>query len=217
MNLFILQQESYRKRLQELDDEETEDNKLIETLMLVHTGQIPRVTKPRNLKYGISPYVCFMINGHQCTHGYYLEDGIYPKRSILVQCYRQPPAGALGLSYRHFNDAQMALRKDVERAFGILRRKFPIIYGPYRGLSPREMHKAMLTCIILHNMVIQVTRRDSDWINYEYEDLRLEIGPERGRPARDYRQMTNYIQKQNLYDQLRDDLRLNLLAEHGRQ
>ena len=169
-----------------------------------------------DLKYGIAPSVRFMINGHQYTHGYYLADGIYPRWSTLVQCYRQPPTGAFGLSYRYFNDAQMALRKDVERAFGILKRKFAIICGPYRGLSRREMHKTMLTCIILHNMIIQETRRDSDWTNYDDEDLRPDVQPHRGVPARDYGQMTNYIQNLDLYEQLRDDLRLNLWAEHGR-
>ncbi|XP_026435213.1 uncharacterized protein LOC113332932 [Papaver somniferum] len=167
-----------------------------------------------DLKYGICPQVRFTINGHQYTHGYYLADGIYPKWSTLVQCYRQPPVGALGRSHRHFNTAQMAARKDVERAFGILKRKFTIICGPYRGLSPREMRKTML---ILHNMIIQETRRDSEWTNYEDEDLRPEIHPQRGVPARNYAQMTNYIQNQNLYDSLRDDLRVNLWAEHGRQ
>ncbi|XP_026399104.1 uncharacterized protein LOC113294952 [Papaver somniferum] len=161
-----------------------------------------------DLKYGICPQVCFMINGHQYTHGYYLTDGIYPKWSTLVQCYRHPPAGALGRSYRHFNTAKIAARKDVDRAFGILKWKFAIICGPYRGLSPREIHKTMLICIILYNMVIQETRRDSEW---------TEIQPQRGVPARNYAQMTNYIQNQNFYDSLRDDLRVNLWAEHGRQ
>ncbi|XP_026439191.1 uncharacterized protein LOC113337827 [Papaver somniferum] len=104
----------------------------------------------------------------------------------------------------------MAARKDVERAFGILKRKFAIICSPCRGLSAREMHKPMLTCIILHNMVIQEARRDSEWINYEDEYLRPEIQPQRGVPARNYAQMTNNIQNQNLYDNLRDDLRVNL-------
>ncbi|XP_026410919.1 uncharacterized protein LOC113306163 [Papaver somniferum] len=110
----------------------------------------------------------------------------------------------------------MAARKDVERAFGILKRKFAIICGPYLGLSAREMHKTMLTCMILHNMVIQETRRDSEWINYEDEDLRPEIQPQRGVFVRNYAQMTNYIQNQNLYDSLRDDPRVNLWEEHGR-
>ncbi|XP_026399328.1 uncharacterized protein LOC113295190 [Papaver somniferum] len=107
-----------------------------------------------DLKYGISPQVNFSINGNDYTHGYYLANGIYSKWSTLVQCYRQPPAGEMGRSYSYFNSKQMNLRKDVERAFGIVKRKFTIVSGPYRGLSAREMHKTMLTCIIMHNMVI---------------------------------------------------------------
>ncbi|XP_026441621.1 uncharacterized protein LOC113340764 [Papaver somniferum] len=131
----------------------------------------------------------------------------------------QPPAGALGHSYRHFNDRQMAVRKDVERAYGILKMKFTIICGPYHGLSPREMHTTMRTCISLHNMVIQETHREKEWTNYEDEDLRPEIQPQpqRGLPIGNYGKITTYIQNQNLYDQLREDLRVNLLAEYGRE
>ncbi|XP_026396061.1 uncharacterized protein LOC113290694 [Papaver somniferum] len=107
-------------------------------------------------------WVNFSINGNHYTHGYYLADEIYPKWSTLVQCYHQPPAGEMGRSYSYFNSKQMNLRKDVERAFGILKRKFAIVCGPYRGLSAREMHKTMLTCIIMHNMVIQETRRNKN-------------------------------------------------------
>ncbi|XP_026452120.1 uncharacterized protein LOC113352524 [Papaver somniferum] len=107
-------------------------------------------------------WVNFSINGNHYTHGYYLADGIYPKWSTLVQCYRQPPAGEMGRSYSYFNRKQMNLRKDVERAFRILKRKFTIVCGPYHGLSAREMHKTMLTCIIMHNMVIQETRRNKN-------------------------------------------------------
>ncbi|XP_026433057.1 uncharacterized protein LOC113330464 [Papaver somniferum] len=134
----------------------------------------------------IGKTTAYNINGNHYTHGYYLADGIYPKWSTLVQCYRQPPAGEMGRSYSYFNSKQMNLRKDVERAFGILKRKFAIVCGPYRGLSAREMHKTMLTCIIMHNMVIQETRRNKNWTNHQDEDLRPEIIPARGLPAKNY-------------------------------
>ncbi|XP_026419417.1 uncharacterized protein LOC113315341 [Papaver somniferum] len=117
---------------------------------------------PNYLRKPTDADVNFSINGNHYTHGYYLADGIYPKWSTLVQCYRQPHAGEMGRSYSYFNSKQMNLRKDVERAFRILKRKFAIVCGPYRGLSAREMHKTMLTCIIMHNMVIQETRRNKN-------------------------------------------------------
>ncbi|XP_026451239.1 uncharacterized protein LOC113351474 [Papaver somniferum] len=136
--------------------------------------------------------------------------------STLVKGYRQPPAGEMGRSYSYFNSKQMNLRKDVERSFGILKRKFAIIFGPYRGLSAREMYKTMLTCIIVHNMVIQETCRNKNWINYQDEDLRPEIIPARGLPARNYAQMTSHIENRTLYNRLREDLIKNLWAEFGR-
>ncbi|XP_026378805.1 uncharacterized protein LOC113273272 [Papaver somniferum] len=169
-----------------------------------------------DLKYGISHRVNFSINGNQYTHGYYLANGIYPKWSTLVQCYLQPPAGEMSRSYSYLNGKQMNLRKDVERAFGILKQKFAIVCGPYRGLSAREMHKTMLTCIIMHNMVIQEIRRNKNWTNRQDEDLRLEIIPVRGLPTMNYAQMTSHIENKTLYNRLREDLRVNLWAEFGR-
>ncbi|XP_026452011.1 uncharacterized protein LOC113352405 [Papaver somniferum] len=169
-----------------------------------------------DLKYGISPQVNFTINGNRYIHGYYPADGIYPKWSTLVQCYIQPPAGEMGRSYSYFNNRQMDLRKDVERAFGILERKFVIICRPYRGLSAREMHKTMLTCIIMHNMVIQKTRHNRNWTNHQDEDLRPDIQSARGLPARNYAKMTSHIENRTLYNMLREDPRANMWAKFGR-
>ncbi|XP_026450588.1 uncharacterized protein LOC113350670 [Papaver somniferum] len=136
--------------------------------------------------------------------------------ATLVQCYCQPPAGEMGRSYSYFNSRQMELRKDVEWAFGILKRNFAIICGPYRGLSAREMHKTVLTCIIMHKMVIQETRHNKNWINHEDEALRPEIQPKRRLPARNYMQMTSHIENRTLYNRLKEDLRANIWAEFGR-
>ncbi|XP_026458644.1 uncharacterized protein LOC113359186 [Papaver somniferum] len=110
----------------------------------------------------------------------------------------------------------MELRRDVERAFGILKRKFAIICGPYRGLSAREKHETILTVIIMHNMVIQETRHNKNWTNHQDEDLRHEIQPAIGSPARNYTQMTSHIENKTLYNRLREDPRANMWAEFGR-
>ncbi|XP_026396100.1 uncharacterized protein LOC113290730 [Papaver somniferum] len=122
----------------------------------------------------------------------------------------------MGHSYSYFNSRQMELRKDVERAFGILKWKFSIICGPCHGLSAREIHKTMLTCIIMHNMIIQEARRNKNWTNHQDEDLRPEIIPARGLPARNYTQMTSHIKNKTLYNRLRENLRANMWTEFGR-
>ncbi|GJW72457.1 ALP1-like protein [Tanacetum coccineum] len=45
-------------------------------------------------------------------------------------------------------------RKDVERAFGVLKKKWKLIKHLARGMSRRRLSDVMYTCIILHNMII---------------------------------------------------------------
>ncbi|GJV01755.1 ALP1-like protein [Tanacetum coccineum] len=45
-------------------------------------------------------------------------------------------------------------KKDVERAFGVLKKKWKLIKHPARGMSRRRLSDVMYTCIILHNMII---------------------------------------------------------------
>ncbi|GJR94572.1 ALP1-like protein [Tanacetum coccineum] len=52
------------------------------------------------------------------------------------------------------NTKHEAARKDVERAFGVLKWKWKLIKYPTRGMSRRRLSDVMYTCIILHNMII---------------------------------------------------------------
>ncbi|XP_024195999.1 uncharacterized protein LOC112199182 [Rosa chinensis] len=56
---------------------------------------------------------------------------------------------------QHFTRMQEAYRKDVERAFGILQARWAIIRGPARGWSKENLQYIMMTCIILHNMIVE--------------------------------------------------------------
>ncbi|GJY92870.1 putative nuclease HARBI1 isoform X2 [Tanacetum coccineum] len=47
-----------------------------------------------------------------------------------------------------------AARKDVERAFGVLKQKWKIIKYPARGMTRSGLSDIMYTCLILHNMII---------------------------------------------------------------
>eukprot|EP00295_Goniomonas_pacifica_P046445 CAMPEP_0175904334 /NCGR_PEP_ID=MMETSP0108-20121206/4416_1 /TAXON_ID=195067 ORGANISM="Goniomonas pacifica, Strain CCMP1869" /NCGR_SAMPLE_ID=MMETSP0108 /ASSEMBLY_ACC=CAM_ASM_000204 /LENGTH=154 /DNA_ID=CAMNT_0017226129 /DNA_START=69 /DNA_END=533 /DNA_ORIENTATION=- len=54
-----------------------------------------------------------------------------------------------------FTKAQEAVRKDVERAFGVLQKRFRIIKTPARLWDVENMELVMKTCLILHNLIIE--------------------------------------------------------------
>lgn len=86
---------------------------------------------------------------------YYLVDGIYPKWAIFVSTI----AEAVSRKERHFCAAQEGMRKDVERAFGVLVSRWHILNKPCMFWDEDIMKKTMKAAIILHNMVVE-SRRD---------------------------------------------------------
>uniref|UniRef100_A0A0D3ARL8 Uncharacterized protein n=1 Tax=Brassica oleracea var. oleracea TaxID=109376 RepID=A0A0D3ARL8_BRAOL len=69
-----------------------------------------------DLLEGRAPRVRYMVNNHMYKLAYYLTDGIYPKWSTFIQSITllQSPKQQL------FAQVQESIRKDVERAFGVL-------------------------------------------------------------------------------------------------
>ncbi|CAH9068919.1 unnamed protein product [Cuscuta epithymum] len=99
----------------------------------------------------VAPACEFIVNGHQYNMGYYLSDGIYPQYATLVQTISQP----CSMKEKLFAKRQESVRKDVERAFGVLQSRWRIVKGPARMWSATDLGKIMKTCIILHNMIIE--------------------------------------------------------------
>ncbi|KAH7524947.1 hypothetical protein FEM48_Zijuj06G0173200 [Ziziphus jujuba var. spinosa] len=89
--------------------------------------------------------------GHRYNMGYYLSDGIYPQYATLIQTVSEPSS----IREKLFARYQGAVRKDVERAFGVLQSRWNIVKGPARMWNVRDLGKIMKTCIILHNMIIK--------------------------------------------------------------
>jgi hypothetical protein len=73
----------------------------------------------------------FEANGHKYNYGYFLTDGIYPRWQTFVKPVIQPR----GKKQTQFHNAQVAARKDVERAFEILQAQFAIVRGEARFLD----------------------------------------------------------------------------------
>jgi hypothetical protein len=103
------------------------------------------------LANGEAPKVKYKINGHDYTMGYYLADGIYPSWATLVKTIPEPR----GSKRTYFAKAQEAVRKDVERAFGVLQSRFAIIRGPPRFWDDKTLSEIITACIIMHNMIVE--------------------------------------------------------------
>ncbi|XP_062180633.1 uncharacterized protein LOC133885025 [Phragmites australis] len=122
------------------------------------------------LATGEAPLVNFEVNGHQYIMGYYLTNGIYL-------------AGTLSISYPqgnkriYFAKTQEVVRKDFERAFGMLQSHFAIILGPGRLWDQKMLWQIMTTCVIMHNMIIENERGQEE--DFEYENVGTAVKTER--------------------------------------
>jgi hypothetical protein len=75
---------------------------------------------------GYTPEVSFTINGRKYYMRYYLADGIYPSWPVFVKDVLVPQQE----KHRFFSMKQASVRKDVECAFGLLKKRFNILAIP---------------------------------------------------------------------------------------
>ncbi|XP_023731091.1 uncharacterized protein LOC111878831 [Lactuca sativa] len=91
------------------------------------------------------------MNGNEYKFGYYLTDGIYPQYSTFVKAFRHP----MDPRDKYFKRRQEGARKDVERAFGVLKLKCHIVEHAARPYELDTLRLIMYACIIMHNMVVE--------------------------------------------------------------
>ena len=103
---------------------------------------------------GKAPEVQYTVNGSQYNMGYYLADGIYPEWATFVKTINRP----LSPKHKLFASYQEGERKAVERAFGVLQKRWDIIRHPARLWEREELANIMYACVILHNMIIEDER-----------------------------------------------------------
>ncbi|XP_074373865.1 uncharacterized protein LOC141714232 [Apium graveolens] len=121
------------------------------------------------LAEGRQPQVKYTINENEYNMGYYLADGIYPFCPTFIKTITKPQ----GNKRKYFATAQESIRKDVERAFGVLQSRFAMLRGPSQFWHVETMKYIMTTCIILHNMIIE-DERDLQ-LEEEHYDTDVEI------------------------------------------
>ncbi|XP_022003023.1 protein ALP1-like [Helianthus annuus] len=100
---------------------------------------------------GVALNTLFYANDVEYKYGYYLVDDIYLEWATLVKTLLCPD-DEKRLYYKKKHESA---RKDVERAFGLLKKRWSIIGQPSRILEKSKMRNVMYTCIILHNMILE--------------------------------------------------------------
>jgi hypothetical protein len=111
---------------------------------------------------GHTPKVSFTVNGHEHHMGYYLVDGIYPSWLVFMKCVPFPQQE----KHRFFSIKQSSVRKDVECAFDLLKKRFNILAILDWSYSQRILNLIMCAYIILHNMILDDERDISYDDNY---------------------------------------------------
>ncbi|CAL9030090.1 unnamed protein product, partial [Prunus brigantina] len=104
-----------------------------------------------NVLRGHSPQITYRINNTVYLGAYYLSDGIYPRWTTFVKTISNHQSE----KEKSFAAFQEGYRKDAERCFGILQARWAIIRGVARMLDEEVLRSIMMTCIILHNMVVE--------------------------------------------------------------
>ncbi|XP_021824033.1 protein ALP1-like [Prunus avium] len=100
---------------------------------------------------GEAPNITYQINNTVYQNGYYLADGIYPRWTTFVKSIPHPRSQ----KQNFFATYQKGHRKNVERCFGILQARWAIIRGTARMFDEEVLRSIMMTCIILHNVIVE--------------------------------------------------------------
>ncbi|GKE02049.1 ALP1-like protein [Tanacetum coccineum] len=77
------------------------------------------------------------------------------QRSPLLNDLKLGKAPEVPFVANGYKTMHEAARKDVERAFGVLKKKWAILASPARAYIKEKLANIMYTCIILHNMIIK--------------------------------------------------------------
>lgn len=104
-----------------------------------------------NWLQGHAPAHNFKVNGQDYSMCYLLCDGIYPRWSVFVKTIANPDTD----KEKWFAKKQEAVRKDVERCFGVLQARFAVLTVPGRSWSHQKLCDTWKACVILHNMIVE--------------------------------------------------------------
>lgn len=101
---------------------------------------------------GTFPPPCeYRIAGVRRNKPYWFCDGIYPRAPFFISSISEP----VTMKEKLYASIQEAVRKDIERAFGVLQSKWNIICRPSKFMTVDIMKDVMKCAIIMHNMCVE--------------------------------------------------------------
>ncbi|XP_076892840.1 uncharacterized protein LOC143544680 [Bidens hawaiensis] len=154
---------------------------------------------------GVAPGSSFYANDVEYKYGYYLTDGIYPELATLVKEFSCPSEE----KRIYFKKKQESARKDIERAFGVLKKRWCINSQPAQIWMKERLRNIMYTCLILHNMILEDSGKA---ICQEYDN---DIQPVTALlSAEEKRANLQNIKNRDTHDNLRADLVEHLWNNH---
>nr|XP_043616257.1 uncharacterized protein LOC122588197 [Erigeron canadensis] len=104
---------------------------------------------------------------------------------------------------KKFKRLQESARKDVERAFGVLKQKWGILCRPFRQRSVKAIRNLVYACVIMHNMIIQDDDRAISSVH---------IGDPRVQPNSQHDRLQE-IRDEETHFRLRNDLTEHIAAQ----
>ena len=125
----------------------------------------PIVTK---IAQGKWPKVEYEVGGVKRSKPYVLCDGIYPKWDVLVLAFARP----INAAEKLFTRLQESARKDIERAFGIMRKRWNALRQACLKKDKDKIISMMNTMIGLHNFIIEYNegKRRADFLVEEMDE-----------------------------------------------
>jgi len=92
----------------------------------------------------------YNIAGQEFNKLWIAVDGIYPELSRFVKTIQEPTTEGASM----YAKWQESSRKDIERAFGVLQRKFHYLVKPVEQWYVEDIGDMVTTCLILHNAMV---------------------------------------------------------------
>ncbi|XP_071708825.1 uncharacterized protein [Rutidosis leptorrhynchoides] len=112
---------------------------------------------------GIAPHAPFIVNGNECTHGYYLPNDINPDWATLIKA----PSSPTNEPRAKFKLYQESARKDVERALGVLQGRFWILQQLGRLHNLNKRSRILYCCVLLHKLIVHDNGYTISWLEEE--------------------------------------------------